>query len=108
VSQYRFLGVILSHLGSVALASALANSDPSPTPSVVIAPNGTVQVTRVVPVPSTISLEAQGMLAKIKPAPQSHQTLQERRDVMKVARYEVPGCQDKQVPSRRERYDWVR
>jgi monoterpene epsilon-lactone hydrolase len=79
VSQYRFLGVILCHLGSIPLASALANSDPSPTPSVVIAPNGTVQVTRVVPVPSTISLEAQGMLAKIKPAPQSHQPLQEHR-----------------------------
>jgi hypothetical protein len=26
---------------------------------------------------------------------------------MKVARYEVPGSRDKQVPSRRERYDSV-
>src|SRR5580700_11115751 len=25
---------------------------------------------------------------------------------MKVARYEVPGSHEKQVPSRRERYDW--
>jgi hypothetical protein len=24
-----------------------------------------------------------------------------------VARYEVPGSREKQVPSRRERYDWV-
>ena len=28
-----------------------------------------------------------------------------RRDVMKVARYEVPGSQDKPCPSRREQYD---
>jgi acetyl esterase/lipase len=42
VRQYRFLGVILCHLGSVALASALANSAASPTPSVVVAPNGTL------------------------------------------------------------------
>ena len=28
-----------------------------------------------------------------------------RRDSMKVARYEVPGSHDKQVPCRRERYD---
>lgn len=75
MSQYRFLGVLLCHMGSVALASALANSEPSPTPSVVIAPNGTVQVTRVVPVPSTISVEAQAMLAKIRPALPAHQTL---------------------------------
>jgi monoterpene epsilon-lactone hydrolase len=79
VSQHRFLGVLLLHMSSVALSSALADSAPSPTPSVVINPNGTVQVTRVVPVPSTISEEAQAMLAKIKPAPQSHQTLQEHR-----------------------------
>jgi epsilon-lactone hydrolase len=79
VSQYRFLGVILCHMGSVALASALATSDPSPTPSVVTAPNGTVKVTRVVPVPSTISAEAQSMLSKMKPPAQSHQTLQEHR-----------------------------
>jgi epsilon-lactone hydrolase len=79
VSQYRFLGVILCHMGSVALASALATSDPSPAPSVVTAPNGTVKVTRVVPVPSTISAEAQSMLSKMKPPAQSHQTLQEHR-----------------------------
>jgi SAM-dependent methyltransferase len=40
---------------SIAVANALQNVDPSPTPSVVIAPNGTVRVTRVVPVPTTIS-----------------------------------------------------
>jgi epsilon-lactone hydrolase len=79
VSQYRFLGVLLCHMGSVALASALTNSDPFPTPSVVIAPNGTVQVTRVVPVPSTISVEAQSMLSKLQPAAQSHRTLSEHR-----------------------------
>ena len=79
VSRNRFLAVVILHLGSIAQASALADATPSPTPAVVIAPNGTVQVTRVVPVPSTISEEAQSMLSKIEPAAQSHQTLQEHR-----------------------------
>src|ERR1700751_4856368 len=50
-----------------------------PTPSVVIAPDGTVQVTRVVPLPSTISAAARENLVKMKPVAQSHQTLQEHR-----------------------------
>ena len=79
VSRNRFLAVLILHLGSIAQASALADATPSPTPAVVIAPNGTVQVTRVVPVPSTISAEAQSMLSKIKPAAQSHQALEEHR-----------------------------
>lgn len=79
VSRNHFLAVLILHLGAIAQVSALADASPSPTPSVVIAPNGTVQVTRVVPVPSTISAEAQSLLSKIKPAPQSHQTLQEHR-----------------------------
>jgi monoterpene epsilon-lactone hydrolase len=100
MSQYRFLGVLLCHMGSVAVASALANSDPSPTPSVVIAPNGTVQVTRVVPVPSTISGDAQAMLAKIKPAPQSHQTLQERRTEMDKQQVEIGDKSLKLYPAK--------
>lgn len=79
VSRNRFLAVLILHLGSIAQASALADATPSPTPPVVIAPNGTVQVTRVVPVPSTISAEAQSMLSKLKPSAQSHQTVQEHR-----------------------------
>jgi hypothetical protein len=45
----------------------------------VIAPDGTVQVTRVVPLPSTISAAARENLVKMKPVAQSHQTLQEHR-----------------------------
>ena len=69
-----FLDVI-----SVAVANALQNVDPSPAPSVVIAPNGTVRVTRVVPVPTTISPEAQRELAKIKPVTDSPQSLEQQR-----------------------------
>jgi epsilon-lactone hydrolase len=45
----------------------------------VIAPDGTVRVTRVVPVPTTISPEAQQELRTTKPSPDLHQTLQEHR-----------------------------
>jgi catechol 2,3-dioxygenase-like lactoylglutathione lyase family enzyme len=50
-----------------------------PHSSVVIAPDGTVHVTRVIPLPSTISAAARENLVKMKPADQSHQTLQEHR-----------------------------
>ena len=79
MSRHHFLGVLLLQVASVTIGGALPNSDPSPAPSVVIAPNGTVQVTRMVPVPSTISTAAQEKLVNTKPAPQSHQTLQEHR-----------------------------
>jgi epsilon-lactone hydrolase len=74
-----FLSLLLLQIGSVTVGSALPNSDPAPTPSVVIAPDGTVHVTRVVPLPSTISAAARENLVKMKPADQSHQTLQEHR-----------------------------
>ena len=73
-------------MSSVALSSALADS--APTPAVVISPNGTVQVTRLVPVPSTISAEAQAVLAKIK-ARQSYQSMQEHRTAMDKQQAEV-------------------
>jgi len=82
VSRHHCLGVLLLQVASITIGGALPNSDSSPAPSVVIAPNGTVQVTRVVPVPSTISAAAQDKLGKIKVAPQSHQTVQERRSEM--------------------------
>jgi epsilon-lactone hydrolase len=74
-----FLCVVFLDVISIAVASAVENAGPSPAPSVVIAPNGTVQVTRVVPVPNTVSPEAQKELAAIKPGPDSHQTLEQRR-----------------------------
>ena len=82
MSRHHCLGVLLLQVASITIGGALPNSDSSPAPSVVIAPNGTVQVTRVVPVPSTISAAAQDKLGKIKVAPQSHQTVQERRSEM--------------------------
>ncbi len=44
-----------------------------------IAPDGTAYVTRVVPVPTTISLEAQKMLARVESDAAVPQTLEERR-----------------------------
>jgi hypothetical protein len=79
VNRHHFLSLLMLQIGSVTVGSALPNSDPSPTPSVVIGPDGTVHVTRVVPLPSTISAAARGSLFKMKPADQSHQTLQEHR-----------------------------
>jgi hypothetical protein len=79
VKPHHFLSLLLLQIGYVTVGSALPNSDPSPTPSVVIAPDGTVQVTRVVPLPSTISAAARENLVKMKPVAQSHQTLQEHR-----------------------------
>jgi hypothetical protein len=79
VNRHHFLSLLLLQIGYVTVGSALPNSDPSPTPSVVIAPDGTVQVTRVVPLPSTISAAARANLVKMKPVAQSHRTLQEHR-----------------------------
>jgi hypothetical protein len=47
--------------------------------TVSIAADGTVRVTRVVPVPITISPEAQEELRTTKPSPDSHQTFAEHR-----------------------------
>jgi hypothetical protein len=74
-----FLCVLFLYVISIAVAKAVQNADPSPAPSVVIAPNGTVRVTRVAPVPTTVSPEAQKELSTIKPSPDSHQTLEQHR-----------------------------
>jgi epsilon-lactone hydrolase len=75
--HFLLCGLALS-LCSVTVASPPQNTDQSPAPSV-IAPDGTVRVTRVVPVPTTISPEAQQELRTTKPSPDLHQTLQEHR-----------------------------
>ena len=49
------------------------------TDSSVIAPDGTAYVTRVVPVPKTISPEAQKMLARVVPDTQTHPTIAQQR-----------------------------
>ncbi|MBV8224334.1 MAG: hypothetical protein JO232_03995 [Verrucomicrobia bacterium] len=58
------------------------NSQPTATPSVQIAADGTVVVTRVVPVPKTMSQEAQEELRKTSPDSASRPTLQQRREAM--------------------------
>jgi hypothetical protein len=70
VNRHHFLSLLLLRIGSVTVGSALPNSDPSPTPSIVIAPDGKVHVTRVVSLPSTISAAARENLVKMKPADQ--------------------------------------
>jgi epsilon-lactone hydrolase len=58
------------------------NSQPTATSSVQIAADGTAVVTRIVPVPKTISREAQEDLRKTSPDSASRQTLQQRREAM--------------------------
>jgi epsilon-lactone hydrolase len=76
VKLHYFRSRVLLFLTSVSIASTLQAKD---TSSVVLSPDGTAQVTRVVPVPTTISLEAQKALAKIKPDSDSPQTLEQQR-----------------------------
>lgn len=75
----RFLYALLLNAIPVAVANAEQSANPTPAPSVEIAPNGTVRVTRVVPVPTTVSSEAQKELATATPSPDLHQTLEQHR-----------------------------
>ena len=58
------------------------NSQPAATPSAQITADGTAIVTRIVPVPKTISREAQEYLSKTSPDSASRQNLQQRREAM--------------------------
>jgi acetyl esterase/lipase len=66
-------------LGSPILSQ---NSQPTATPSAQITADGTAVVTRIVPVPKTISREAQEFLRKTRPDSPSRETLQQRREAM--------------------------
>ncbi|NYF52267.1 alpha/beta hydrolase fold domain-containing protein [Tunturiibacter gelidoferens] len=61
----------------LALTSTLSAQQPPQTNSSVLDANGTAHITRVIPVPTTISSEAQTSLRR--PADAEHQTLAERR-----------------------------
>ncbi|MBB5338484.1 alpha/beta hydrolase [Tunturiibacter gelidoferens] len=61
----------------LALASTLSAQQPPQTNSSVLDANGTAHITRVIPVPTTISSEAQTSLRR--PADAEHQTRAERR-----------------------------
>lgn len=54
-------------------------NDAKPTNSSKIAPDGTAYITRIVPVPSTISLEAQKVLARVESDAATTQTIEQRR-----------------------------
>ena len=83
---YNFNRIIMrahkQYLASAAAALCLIVSHASArqTDSSRIAPDGTAYVTRVVPVPTTISPEAQKMLARVVSDAAVPQTLQQRRE----------------------------
>ena len=95
----------LPHLPPVAvlLLTALPiysqNVQPALTPSVQIASDGTVTVTRVVPVPRTISQAAQEELKKSQAAAGSPTTLQQRRETMEKWAAEMGAKSQKLYPA---------
>ena len=72
--------VIAFSLGAGAVRSQEASADGKQTDSSKIAADGTAYVTRVVPVPGTISPEAQKMLARVVSDAAVPQTLEQRRE----------------------------
>jgi monoterpene epsilon-lactone hydrolase len=77
----RLLPLLVALLLSASPAYS-QNAQPAATPSVAIAADGTVTVTRVVPVPKTVSLAAQEELKDSKAASASQATLQQHREAM--------------------------
>ena len=76
--QIVFVVMVLSFLAAQAHGQP-APCDQKQTDSSKIAPDGTAYVTRVVPVPATISPEAQNVLARIESDSAVPQTLEQRR-----------------------------
>ncbi len=70
---------MIAALMPVCVAAQVSNEQPRMTDSSRILPDGTAYVTRVVPVPKTISPEAQAMLARVVPDVASHPTIAEQR-----------------------------
>jgi epsilon-lactone hydrolase len=70
------MGVLLMSCGGIA---GQGSDDEKLTDSSKIGPDGTAYVTRVIPVPTTISPEAQKMLARVESDAAVPQTLEERR-----------------------------
>lgn len=66
-------------LGIIAVALVAGCNDAKQTDSSKIAPDGTAYVTRIVPVPATISQEAQKMLARVVSDAAVPETLEQRR-----------------------------
>jgi epsilon-lactone hydrolase len=76
------------------------NSQPTATPSVQTTADGTAIVTRIVPVPRTISREAQEYLRKTSPDSASRQTLQQRREAMETWAAEMGANSLKLYPAK--------
>src|SRR5277367_6934195 len=77
-STHRFLGLFC--LAGILVAKGIAQlATPPQTDSSFIDEHGTAHVTRVVPVPKTISPEAQAMLARPVSDAAKPQTLEQRR-----------------------------
>jgi len=79
VRIHRFLYALFLSAIPIAVASAQQNANSSRAPSIVIGPNGTVRVTRVVPVPTTVSRAAREELATATLGLDLHQTLEQHR-----------------------------
>jgi epsilon-lactone hydrolase len=76
------------------------NSQPTATPSVQTTADGTAIVTRMVPVPKTISREAQEYLRKTRLDSASRQTLQQRREAMETWAAEMGANSLKLYPAK--------
>ena len=75
-------------------------SQPTATPLVQTTADGMVTVTRMVPVPKTISREAQEYLRKTSPDSASRQTLQQRREAMETWAAEMGANSLKLYPAK--------
>ncbi len=82
MDKYRRLMGLAIIIISLAICGSFAHRNPGDVPqtdSSKIAPDGTAYVTRVVPVPTTISPEAQKVLARVVSDAVVPQTLEQRR-----------------------------
>src|ERR1700677_1321545 len=74
----------IAAIAALAITRALAQSDPAPVAvpqqdSAWFDPDGTAHITRVVPMPGTISTEAQQWIASLAHNQPGHETLEQRR-----------------------------
>ncbi len=71
--------IVVVALMPVCVLAQVSSAEPKMIDSSRILPDGTAYVTRVVPVPKTISPEAQAMLARVVPDAASHPSIEQQR-----------------------------
>jgi monoterpene epsilon-lactone hydrolase len=100
--MYPLLRHILLLIQLLLMASPIysQNSQPTASPSVQIGSDGTAIVTRMVPVPKTISAEAQEELRKTSAGSRSQPTLQQRREAMEKWAAEMGAKSVKLYPAK--------